>query len=67
MSKKSWKDHLLSSGVPLEYAVARIFEQLEIWRPGEFRYERKDPDGVPRVFSVDVHSSHIDSKRNGLA
>ena len=64
MSEKSWKDHLLSSGVPLEYTVARIFEQLEIWRPGEFRYERKNPDGVPRVFSVDVHSSHIDSKRN---
>ena len=64
MSKKSWKDHLLSSGVPLEYSVARIFEQLEIWRPEEFRYERKDPDGVPRVFSVDVHSSHIDSKRH---
>ena len=63
-SKKSWKDHLLSSGVPLEYSVARIFEQLEIWRPGEFRYERKDPDGVPRVFSVDVHASHIDSKQN---
>lgn len=64
MSKRSWKDHFLSSGVPLEYSVARIFEQLVSWHPGEFRYERKDAEGVPRIFSVDVHSSHIDLERN---
>lgn len=64
MSKKVWKDHLLSSGVPLEYSVARVFERLGSWQPGEFRYERADADGIPRVFSVDVHSSHIDTNTN---
>jgi hypothetical protein len=64
MSKRTWKDHLLSSGLPLEYSVARILERLSSWEPGEFRYERKDPEGVSRVFSIDVHSSHIDVKRN---
>jgi hypothetical protein len=48
----------------LEYSIATIFEQLESWRPGEFRYERKDAEGISRVFSVDVHSTHIDSTRN---
>jgi hypothetical protein len=50
--------------MPLEYSVARMFQQFVNWQPGEFQYERKDAEGVPRIFSVDVHSSHIDSKRN---
>lgn len=64
MSKKSWKEHFLSSGVPLEHSVSQIFEKLEAWDPGEFTYEREDETGTPRVFSVDIHSSHIDVKRN---
>jgi hypothetical protein len=41
MHKKSWKDHLLSSGVPLEYSVIRIFEELQ----GEGGYEDKTKIG----------------------
>jgi hypothetical protein len=62
--KKSWKEHLLSSGVPLEYSVARVFEELGIWKPEEFRYVRKNADGVATIFSVDIHSTDLDQQRN---
>lgn len=61
---KTWKDHLLSSGIPLEYSISRIFEQLVDWQPGEFKYERKDSEGISKIFSIDIHSAHIDTKRN---
>jgi hypothetical protein len=64
MSKKTWKDHLLSSGVPLEYSVIRIFEELGIRDPGEYRYERATPDGLSQVFSVDVHAKKVDPHRD---
>jgi hypothetical protein len=64
MSRKTWKDHLLASGVPLEHSVARIFEELGLRHPKEFRYERKNEVGIPQVFSVDIHSAHIDKERN---
>jgi hypothetical protein len=60
-SKKNWKDHLLSSGVPLEYSVGRVFEKLGMWQPKEFRYERRDADGILKVFSVDVHTTDKDN------
>jgi hypothetical protein len=63
MSKKSWKDHLLSSGVPLEYSVIRIFEELGIRDPGEYRYERKTEEGLPQIFSVDVYARKLDVRR----
>jgi hypothetical protein len=61
--KKTWKDHLLSSGVPLEYSVIRIFEELGIRDPGEYRYERKMADGLAQVFSVDVYAKKTDIQR----
>jgi hypothetical protein len=64
MSKKTWKDHLLSSGVPLEYSVIRVFEELGIRDTGEYRYERKTLEGVAQIFSVDVHSAKIDVERD---
>lgn len=60
---KSWKEHLLSSGVPLEYSVIQIFDELGIHDTEEYRYQRKTADGVPQVFSVDVASSKYDVKR----
>lgn len=63
-SNKSWKDHLLSSGVPLEYSVRRIFEELGIHNPSEYRYVRKTAEGVSQIFSVDVHSKKIDVHRD---
>jgi hypothetical protein len=64
MSKKTWKDHLLSSGVPLEYSVIQIFEELGIRDPGEYSYERKTAEGLSQVFSVDVHATKVDTKRD---
>jgi hypothetical protein len=66
MTKKTWKDHFLSSGIPLEYSVAEVFADLTHWQRGEFRYERKDEQGLTRIFSVDVHSTNLklDSERN---
>ncbi len=49
-SNKSWKDHLLSSGVPLEYSVRRIFEELGIHNPSEYRYVRKTARRVSRRY-----------------
>jgi hypothetical protein len=64
MSTKSWKDHLLSSGVPLEYSVIRIFEGLGIMNPGEYRYERKTDIGASQIFSVDVQATQYDVGRD---
>jgi hypothetical protein len=64
MSKRSWKDHLLSSGLPLEYSVTQIYERLGIWRPAEFHYERDDENGISRIFSVDVSATDLDINTN---
>jgi hypothetical protein len=64
MSTKTWKEHLLSSGVPLEYSIIRIFEELGINNPAEYRYERKTETGVSQVFSVDVKATKYDLGRS---
>ncbi len=57
MSTKSWKSHLLSSGVPLEYAVIDVLDQLFIKEPIEYTYERKNEVGRDTEFSVDVFAT----------
>lgn len=57
--KKSWKDHLLSSGLPLEQSVIQTLEQLGIEGPTEYKYERNNESGIPTLFSIDVHASQI--------
>jgi hypothetical protein len=59
MSNKDWKDHLLSSGLPLEYSVVQCLRQLGVERPKEYRYERTNEYGIPTIFSVDVHATVI--------
>jgi hypothetical protein len=56
---KSWKEHLLSSGVPLEHSVAETVQNLGLSGPTEFKYERPNELGIPTVFSVDVHASQV--------
>lgn len=65
-SKKTWKEHFLSSGIPLEYSVAEVFHGLTRRQPKEFSYERQDEQGVTRVFSVDVHSTNLNIDRRSL-
>lgn len=57
--KKSWKDHLLSSGLPLEQSVMQILEQLGIEGPIEYNYERNNELGIPTIFSIDVYAPQI--------
>lgn len=64
MSDRSWKDHLLSSGVPLEYSVLRTLADLGIINPAEHRYERPNEQGVSTEFSIDVCATDIDTDRN---
>lgn len=60
MSKsRKWKDFLLSSGIPLEYSVRNMFENLGISRPSEFSYIRKNEYGQEIIFSVDIHATKI--------
>lgn len=63
MSKKSWKNHLLSSGLPLEHSVIQELKKHKFLNPREFRYERKNEHGVSALFSVDVHATSILSER----
>ncbi len=62
--KKNWKDHFLSSGVPLEYSTTRILKQLEFTAPREYRYERIGETGLPTQFSIDIYSSYILTEPN---
>jgi len=57
---KSWKEHLLSSGVPLEHSVAETVQGLGLSGPTEFKYERPNELDIPTVFSIDVHTSKVD-------
>jgi hypothetical protein len=64
--KKSWKEHLLSSGVPLEHSVCETVQSLGLTGPTEFKYERPNELGVPTVFSIDVHTSYVDTHYDQL-
>lgn len=57
---KSWKEHFLSSGVPLEHSVAETVRSLDLSGPRKFKYERPNELGIPTVFSVDIHASRVD-------
>lgn len=63
-TKKSWKDYLLSSGMPLEHAIHNLLEDLHTFEPSEFKYVRTNRDGFTETFSVDVHATCMDTKRN---
>lgn len=56
---KSWKEHLLSSGIPLEHSVIETIQTLGLSGPTEFKYERPNELGIPTIFSVDVHASKV--------
>lgn len=64
MSTKTWKDHLLSSGLPLEHSVAQALGKLGMIDPREFRYTRANEHGVLTTFSVDVHAECLISNPN---
>ncbi len=59
---RSWKDLLLSSGMPLEYSVGRLLEGISSWTSAEYKYRRTSEDGSDKIFSVDVASTHINAR-----
>jgi hypothetical protein len=56
----SWKDTLLSTGLPLEYSVRRVIENLGLIGSREFSYIRNNENGFQTEFSVDVHAFQFD-------
>jgi hypothetical protein len=64
MSKKTWKNYLLSSGIPLEHSVTNILRQLGSPHPAEFIYERINEIGLHTQFSIDISAPFILSERD---
>jgi hypothetical protein len=58
-STKTWKDILLSSGMPLEHDVRQKLAALGAFQPREFIYERTSEGGLEKFFSVDVSATNI--------
>jgi hypothetical protein len=59
-AERGWKRHLLSSGIPLEYEVARTLSALDIATEADYAFTR--PDGYQgREGSVDLAGSSFES------
>lgn len=56
---KKWKDHLLSSGIPLEHDVKQILKKLAILAPKEYEFTRINQQGIPTTFSIDIYCSKV--------
>lgn len=63
-NEKSWKDFLLSSGIPLEYSIAKILKQRKFLISPEYNYARKNENGELINFSVDLCASELQRKSN---
>ena len=48
-----WKDHLLKTGLPLEFLTAIEFESRGHSNWGEYPYLKRNENGVLTEFSVD--------------
>ncbi len=54
--KKNWKDALLSSGLPLEYEIAKVLEKYEYEIEGEYAYLRENNKGMNSERSVNIYA-----------
>lgn len=52
--EKRWKNYLLKSGLPLEYEVAKIFEDKGCVGSAEYSYFRTNEENRPVEFSYDL-------------
>jgi hypothetical protein len=64
--KKGWKDHLLRSGVPLEYEVARVFAGQGFSIDADFSFLRRDVDGF-KEWSTDINATWFGPSENDVA
>lgn len=58
-NKTAWKDHLLKSGLPLEFEVKRFLDDKGCISNLERTYLRNNEAEVPTEFSYDIDSSYI--------
>ena len=65
-NKKKWKDHFLSSGIPLEHSVSEVLKSRDFFAPREYVYERPNEVGLRTQFSVDVYACYVDIELNLL-
>lgn len=56
---KTWKDHLLKSGIPFEYEIKNYLEKKGCITDFEFSYLREDENSNIKEFSFDIDSSYI--------
>lgn len=56
---KTWKQSLLSSGLPLEYEVKRYLESKGCIADFEYSYLRPNETNIERQFSYDVDAAYI--------
>lgn len=65
-AKKTWKDHLLRSGLPLEHEVARILAKERMSVTADFSFVRRD-GLITKEWSVDLEATwYGETKNNGL-
>lgn len=53
-NKKTWKDFLLRSSLPLEHLIAQKLSKLGIYVAGEYTYLRPNENGIGTEFSTDL-------------
>jgi hypothetical protein len=58
-NKNAWKDHLLRSGLPLEFEVKKFLDEYGCISNMERTYLRNNEVQVPAEFSYDIDSSYI--------
>jgi len=58
-NKSNWKDHLLKSGLPLEFEVKRFLDDKGCISNMERTYLRNNEAEIPTEFSYDIDSSYI--------
>ncbi|OCK59674.1 hypothetical protein [Bradyrhizobium sp. LMTR 3] len=64
--RKGWKDHLLKSGVPLEYEVAALMSSADMAVDADFCFLRRDVAGV-KEWSVDIAANWYGPTENDVA
>lgn len=64
--KENWKKHLLQSGIPLEYQVARILADEGMSVDADFSFVRQD-GANQKEFSVDIKAGWYGGSRSGSA
>lgn len=57
--KTSWKDHLLKSGLPLEFEVSKFLDSKRCISKMEYTYLRSNENNVDTEFSYDIDSTYI--------